>query len=94
MFTHHDLQPDNLILDDKDQLWVIDFGQAGFYPEPFEYVATYSSWTGYRHYKSQISGLGTTLVSTVVAGFYRSYYRTMYWAIRWAVNWGRFIKAA
>ncbi|KAL6305721.1 kinase-like domain-containing protein, partial [Sparassis latifolia] len=32
VFTHQDLSPRNLILDDNDKLWVIDWELAGWYP--------------------------------------------------------------
>jgi tRNA A-37 threonylcarbamoyl transferase component Bud32 len=36
VFTHGDLSPRNLILDTNDQIWLIDWGCAGFYPPIFE----------------------------------------------------------
>lgn len=90
VFTHFDLRPENLILDEKDQLWVIDFGQAGFYPEPFEYLAMFSTWVAHR---SQITRLGTTFLTSIVAGFYRSYYETKCRALQWAVDVGQLIEA-
>lgn len=39
VFTHNDLNMRNLLLDDNDTLWMVDFGWAGFYPRWFEYLA-------------------------------------------------------
>ena len=33
VFTHFDLSPRNLILDEGNRLWVIDFEFSGFYPQ-------------------------------------------------------------
>ncbi|EPQ55443.1 kinase-like protein, partial [Gloeophyllum trabeum ATCC 11539] len=38
VFTHQDLCPTNLILDDSNRLWIIDWGMAGWYPSYFEYA--------------------------------------------------------
>jgi len=38
VFTHQDLTPRNLIIDGKQNLWIIDWGYGGYYPEYFEYV--------------------------------------------------------
>ncbi|KAK0452208.1 kinase-like domain-containing protein [Desarmillaria tabescens] len=40
VLSHADLAPRNLIVGDDGQLWLIDFGHAGFYPIWFEYVNT------------------------------------------------------
>ncbi|KAK4225939.1 hypothetical protein QBC38DRAFT_367626 [Podospora fimiseda] len=38
-FTHTDLAPKNIILEDKTHnLWIIDWDRAGFYPEYFEFA--------------------------------------------------------
>lgn len=39
VFTHQDIAPRNLILDDKGKVWVIDWGVAGVYPPGFEQAA-------------------------------------------------------
>jgi hypothetical protein len=36
--THHDLHMHNIILGDDGQLWIIDWGRAGFLPPWFEYA--------------------------------------------------------
>jgi serine/threonine protein kinase len=38
VFTHQDVAARNIILDDDDHLWVIDWELAGWYPEYFEYA--------------------------------------------------------
>ncbi|KAJ9413684.1 hypothetical protein QL093DRAFT_2487609 [Fusarium oxysporum] len=49
VFTHHDLAPRNIILDHKNQLWLIDWDCAGFYPRFFEHAGMFnfipSEWT-------------------------------------------------
>ncbi|EPQ55435.1 kinase-like protein, partial [Gloeophyllum trabeum ATCC 11539] len=42
VFTHQDLCPMNLILDDSNKLWVMDWGMAGWYPAYFEYACVKS----------------------------------------------------
>jgi serine/threonine protein kinase len=42
VFTHQDLAPRNFILDRKNQLWVIDWELAGWYPAYFEYACVAS----------------------------------------------------
>ena len=42
VFTHHDLAPRNLHLDNAGQLWVLDWDYAGWYPLFFEYTAMYN----------------------------------------------------
>ena len=38
-FTHHDLAPRNIILEDgTGDLWLVDWDEAGFYPKYFEYA--------------------------------------------------------
>lgn len=38
VFTHQDISPRNLILDDGGKLWIIDWDFAGWYPSYFEYA--------------------------------------------------------
>lgn len=38
VFTHQDISPRNLILDDDGKLWMIDWDLAGWYPPYFEYA--------------------------------------------------------
>ena len=37
VFTHQDISPRNLILDNDGKLWMIDWERAGWYPAYFEY---------------------------------------------------------
>jgi hypothetical protein len=39
VLTHHDLAPRNIKLDRCNQIWLIDWDFAGFYPKYFEYAA-------------------------------------------------------
>jgi Phosphotransferase enzyme family len=38
VFSHQDLAPRNLLVDKKNNLWIIDWGMSGWYPDYFEYV--------------------------------------------------------
>lgn len=37
--THYDVAPPNLILDSDGKVWLIDWGDAGIYPEGFDFTA-------------------------------------------------------
>ncbi|KAJ5803802.1 Aminoglycoside phosphotransferase [Penicillium psychrosexuale] len=37
--THYDIAPRNLILDSEGKVWLIDWGDAGIYPEGLEFAA-------------------------------------------------------
>lgn len=39
MFSHMDLHTWNMMVDERGQLWLIDWGSAGYYPPFFERVA-------------------------------------------------------
>jgi hypothetical protein len=39
VFSHHDLAPRNLLVDDRPRLWVLDWEYAGWYPIYFEYAS-------------------------------------------------------
>lgn len=39
-FTHQDLSPRNLILSPSNDLWILDWDHAGWYPQCFEYLGT------------------------------------------------------
>ena len=43
VFLHQDLAPRNMIVDAQNQLWIVDWGYAGFYPSYMEYVAIEAS---------------------------------------------------
>ncbi|KAH7906680.1 kinase-like protein [Hygrophoropsis aurantiaca] len=43
VFVHQDLAPRNMIIDSRNQLWLIDWGFAGFYPPYMEYTAIEAS---------------------------------------------------
>ncbi|KAI0141872.1 kinase-like domain-containing protein [Xylariaceae sp. FL1272] len=45
VFTHQDIAPRNMILDEHKKVWLIDWGCAGIYPRGFEQVSLRSqSW--------------------------------------------------
>ena len=39
VLTHYDISPRNLILDQHEQVWLIDWGYSGAYPPVFESAA-------------------------------------------------------
>ena len=61
VFTHSDLSPRNLLLDEGNKLWVIDFQFSGFYPQWFEYAVVLPTWSEIKHCKR---------IATFVAGNY------------------------
>ena len=40
VLNHLDINPRNVIVGEDGRLWLIDFGQAGYYPPWFEYIST------------------------------------------------------
>jgi hypothetical protein len=38
VFTHQDITPRNMVIDDKNHLWLIDWGMAGYFPVYMEYI--------------------------------------------------------
>ncbi|KAG6125012.1 hypothetical protein E4U12_007712 [Claviceps purpurea] len=55
VFAHHDLAPRNMILDSEGQLRIIDWDEAGFYPESFEYGGMHNfiarGWTKFARWR-------------------------------------------
>lgn len=49
VFTHQDISPRNLILDDDGKLWIIDWELAGWYPDYFESACIRSDFGDYCH---------------------------------------------
>jgi Choline/ethanolamine kinase len=43
VFTHQDLAPRNLLLDEQDNLWLVDWEYSGWYPNYFEYAGMQNS---------------------------------------------------
>ena len=43
VFTHQDLAPRNLLLDERNNLWIVDWGRSGWYPTYFEYAGMQNS---------------------------------------------------
>lgn len=39
VLTHQDIAPRNILLDDEERVWLIDWGYAGVYPKGFEHAA-------------------------------------------------------
>lgn len=70
VLTHLDLTPYNLILDDDNRLWMVDWGLSGVYPEWFEYVCMLPSW-------KHLCGWYDKLLCQFVAGRFEDQYRFM-----------------
>ncbi|KAF5967352.1 protein kinase-like domain-containing protein [Fusarium bulbicola] len=67
VFTHHDLAPRNIILDHKNQLWLIDWDCAGFYPRFFEHAGMFNfiptGWTKFALWRWNV-------FAWIASGFY------------------------
>ncbi|KKZ60485.1 hypothetical protein EMCG_04849 [[Emmonsia] crescens] len=44
VFTHQDLAPRNLLVDDTNQLWLVDWEFSGWFPTYLEYVSMHNFW--------------------------------------------------
>lgn len=88
VFTHADLKPSNIVLGQDDKLWLIDFGTAGFYPLPYEYVGMIDEWANDRFlpFRSRLVRAAVGFISGFYAQWYESYYRPMSW-ILWYGYW-------
>lgn len=68
VFTHQDLAPRNLLIDENDDLWIVDWELSGWYPIYFEYVSMQNfqmpKW-------SKLSWLRWWLFSWISVGIYR-----------------------
>lgn len=90
VFTHFDLKPGNIILGDDNKVWLIDFGNAGFYPVPFEYAGMYPFWDSARITTSDSRNwayptpIARILVGTV-AGFFQRWYANFYDTLHYAL---------
>ena len=73
-----DLTPFNIILDNHNSVWLIDWGCSGIYPKFFEYAGMKKAWSRYR--------LGTWL-SRLVGGFYDRQ-MAFFASISWALDMG------
>ncbi|OCH87954.1 hypothetical protein OBBRIDRAFT_813878 [Obba rivulosa] len=79
VLTHYDLAPRNLVLDNNNNLWVLDWGFTGFYPKWFEYAAMAFAW-------EQLGWYGR-LMAQLIAGFYEKQ-RRFFSDISWALTTG------
>lgn len=79
VLTHLDIHPDNVILDNDNRVWLIDWELAGFYPQWFEYVGMADRW--------DILGRWERLFRGFVAGFYGRQLRFIA-SIGWALSKG------
>ena len=81
VFTHFDLSPRNMILDERNRLWVIDLELSGFYPQWFEYVGVLATWGKIEYCR---------WIAAFVAGRY--WEQTLFFLkVSWAVNIGHLI---
>jgi len=79
VLTHFDLAPRNLILDNTNRLWVLDWGYAGFYPQWFEVAAMMWDWR-------QLGWHGKW-TAQFIAGFYQKQLQ-FFEHISWALTTG------
>ncbi|TFY78838.1 hypothetical protein EWM64_g5175 [Hericium alpestre] len=82
VFTHLDLVPHNVMLDDAGRVWVIDWGISGFYPQWFEYAAMAAGWEDMSRYGG--------FLARGIAGFYEPQ-RCFIDSICWALVTGAFM---
>jgi len=78
VLCHMDLSPSNVILDDHNSVWLIDWGRSGFYPKFFEFAGMKRGWSRYQ--------LGAWF-SRMVGGFYNRQ-MNFFAAISWALDVG------
>ncbi|KAH9931166.1 kinase-like domain-containing protein [Epithele typhae] len=78
VFTHLDLSPRNVLLGDDGQVWLIDFGLSGFYPQWFEWAMMYE-WVS-------LGWIGR-FARRVIAGSYSKEAKFIGY-IGWAINVG------
>jgi hypothetical protein len=75
VLTHHDLAPRNILLDRRNQIWLIDWDFAGFYPQYFKYASMYEfglpeSWNWF-------AWLRWRVFPCISAGFYEKEKRVL-----------------
>ncbi|KZV94184.1 kinase-like protein [Exidia glandulosa HHB12029] len=78
VFTHLDFKPRNILLDENNVVWLIDWGLAGFYPRHMEYAAMVGSW------KVLLGHWLGYYVAGFIAGFYdrqRQFFDTISWGL-------------
>ena len=85
VFTHFDLSPRSLILDERNKLWVTDFRFSGFYPQWFEYAGVLPTWRNVGNVKH------CKWIAAFVAG---NYWKQNLFLVNvdWAVNVGHLIQ--
>jgi len=80
VFTHLDISPQNLILDDQNRLWLIDFGFSGYFDKSFEYLGMRIGWDSFGRWTSRI-------LAWFVTGYYGRHWEFLR-NIGWALNVG------
>ncbi|KAM0813013.1 putative Aminoglycoside phosphotransferase domain-containing protein [Seiridium cardinale] len=68
VLTHHDLAPRNIMVDDQNKLWLVDWDKAGWYPSYFEYAGMHNFWIPENW--SRLDRLRWTLFSWIATGWY------------------------
>jgi len=71
IFIHQDLAPRNLIVDAHNNLWVVDWEYAGFYPPYMEYVNIDSSsmaWLNGSSWRARLAKWRWALLRWIAAG--------------------------
>lgn len=76
VFTHQDLAPRNIILDNNGKLWLADWQFSGWYPVYFEYVGmmNFSSFNTVWGFMARIRW---HVFCWIGVGIYRKEYRAM-----------------
>jgi Phosphotransferase enzyme family len=64
VFTHQDLAPRNVVVDENDKIWLVDWGFAGWFPAYFEYTGMQnlrcSKWSWFARLRWQVFSWMTT----------------------------------
>jgi hypothetical protein len=64
VFTHQDLAPRNILIDDHNTLWLVDWESSGWYPVYFEYASMqnfeWHRWSWYGRFRWWIFSLIST----------------------------------
>ncbi|KAK9414306.1 putative Aminoglycoside phosphotransferase domain-containing protein [Seiridium unicorne] len=68
VLTHHDLAPRNIMVDDQNKLWLVDWDKAGWYPSYFEYAGMHNFWIPKNW--SRLDRLRWTLFFWIATGWY------------------------
>ncbi|KAA1477622.1 hypothetical protein DENSPDRAFT_616602 [Dentipellis sp. KUC8613] len=79
VLTHLDISPNNVMIDEKSRVWLIDWDMAGLYPQWFEYLGMRIGWGFLGRWQQWILGF--------TAGFFERQAMFIY-KVDWAIHVG------